>query len=126
MTDWRAIILTGASGGLGRALALELAAPGREMLLCGRDAARLSEVAADVAARGARAEVLALSLADLPALTAALADYALRHPVDLLLANAGVKTGNRDGIEPAAHMARVVAVNLTAAIACTQAVLPGI
>ncbi|MBL3553521.1 SDR family NAD(P)-dependent oxidoreductase, partial [Rhodovulum sulfidophilum] len=44
MTDLiRSVVLTGASGGLGRALAAELAAPGRRMLLMGRDAQRLAE-----------------------------------------------------------------------------------
>ena len=42
----RVIVITGASSGLGRALALEYAAPGVTLALIGRDADRLEDVAA--------------------------------------------------------------------------------
>lgn len=61
----RTIVVTGASSGIGRELALQLASPGREIWLIARNQERLDEVAAKVNARGARAEVVSLDLADL-------------------------------------------------------------
>jgi short-subunit dehydrogenase len=58
------IVVTGASSGIGRELALRLAAPGVELWLIGRDRGRLAEVSALVEARGAVPRVSALDLAD--------------------------------------------------------------
>jgi short-subunit dehydrogenase len=119
------IVLTGASGGIGLALSTELAAPGLRMLLCGRDRARLEQAAQRARAKGAQVELLSQSLNAPQAFAAALKDYDRRHPIDLLILNAGVKTGNHDGIEDLAQTERVIAVNLTAAFHAVQAVLPG-
>lgn len=125
MTDpIRSVVLTGASGGLGRALAAELAAPGRRMLLMGRDAQRLAEAAGAARARGAEVETAAVPLTETAALSRCLREFDVVHPVDLLIANAGVKTGNRGGIEPVVQAERVIAVNLTATIHAVQALLP--
>lgn len=121
----RSIVLTGASGGLGLALTGALARPGVHMLLGGRDADRLAQAVATARAAGAIPEVLTVPLTEGPDLARALEDYDRRHPIDLLLLNAGVKTGNRDGIEDMAQAERVIAVNLTATLQAVQAVLPG-
>lgn len=121
----RTVVLTGASGGLGLALTEALAKPGLHMLLGGRDAARLAQAEQIARAKGAIPELLTVPMTEPAALAAALADYDRRHPVDLLLLNAGVKTGNRDGIEDIAQTERVIAVNLTATIHAVQALLPG-
>lgn len=121
----RVIAITGASGGLGQALAAAYAAPGRHLLLCGRDADRLAAAARVATAAGAQVDLLPASLADPDAFAAALAAFDARCPVDLLIVGAGVKTGNTDGIEAPAQLRRVVAVNLTGALLTVQAVLPG-
>jgi short-subunit dehydrogenase len=59
------IVVTGASSGIGRELALQVAAPGVELWLIGRDRARLDEVSALVAARGATPRVAEMDLADI-------------------------------------------------------------
>lgn len=87
------IVLTGASGGIGTALAHEYAAPGRVLLLVARDADKLKALARDVEARGATAEWAAIDVRDRAALRAALAEFDGRHPVDLVIANAGVTGG---------------------------------
>jgi short-subunit dehydrogenase len=122
--DINVIVLTGASGGLGQALACELARPGRHFLLAGRDAKRLTEVRTKVEALGASAEILDLPVEDHEGWTRALKDFDARRPVDLLVVNAGVKTGNHWGSEPPVETARVIAVNLSAPIAQVQALLP--
>lgn len=52
------IVITGASRGIGRALALALASPERRLVLVARDRERLAEVASGIAARGGRSAVL--------------------------------------------------------------------
>jgi short-subunit dehydrogenase len=59
------IVVTGASSGIGRELALQMAAPGVELWLIGRDEARLDEVSALVAARGAHPRVAVMDLSDI-------------------------------------------------------------
>ena len=124
MKNPQVIILTGASGGLGQALACELARPGRHFLLAGRDRARLDSVRHQVEAAGASAEVLELPVEDHAGWIAALTEFDARHPVDLLIANAGVKTGNQSGCEPPQENARILSVNLAAPMIQVQALLP--
>jgi short-subunit dehydrogenase len=81
------ILITGASSGLGAALARAHARAGVTLLLWGRDAARLDAVAAQCRALGAYADVAAFDLRDLDGLTARLAACA---PIDLAIFCAGV------------------------------------
>ena len=52
------ILITGATGGIGGALALEYAAPGKKLILQGRNQARLQALAAEEILRGLRGEKL--------------------------------------------------------------------
>jgi short-subunit dehydrogenase len=58
----RRVLITGASSGIGRALAFELAAPGTELILTGRRSDALADVAIGVDARGAEVETHVLEL----------------------------------------------------------------
>jgi short-subunit dehydrogenase len=121
----RNIILTGASGGLGLALAAELSAPGRRLLLLGRDPARLDLAAEAVRARGGTPRTAQVCNTDSTRLATHLRAFDAEAPVDLLIANAGVKTGNRGGVEPPGQTARVIDVNLRGTICAVEALLPG-
>jgi uncharacterized protein len=88
LTGKRALI-TGASGGIGAAIARELAAHGVELVLTGRRREALEAVAAACAARGVRAEAL---LADLGVPDAAARLWSAARtpgPIDILINNAG-------------------------------------
>lgn len=61
------LVITGASSGIGRELALQSARPGRLIWLLGRDQGRLAEAAGEVRARGAEARTAALDLTDFEA-----------------------------------------------------------
>jgi NADP-dependent 3-hydroxy acid dehydrogenase YdfG len=93
MSGFEGIVISGASRGLGAALALRLAGPGVRMLLVARSEAALRAVAAECAARGARPRIAALDVRDAPALAAALAGFEAEGPVDLVVANAGTSAG---------------------------------
>jgi len=86
----RHVLVTGASSGLGRALALVYAAPGRRLALLGRDATRLGEVAAAVEARGAAAATAVVDVRDRAAMAAAVTAADDARPLDLVIANAGI------------------------------------
>lgn len=64
------VLVTGASGGIGAAVARRLARPGARLVLTGRDTAVLEELAREVRARGARARVLPCDLRDAAAVAA--------------------------------------------------------
>ncbi|MEZ4386937.1 MAG: SDR family NAD(P)-dependent oxidoreductase [Candidatus Krumholzibacteriia bacterium] len=82
------ILITGASRGIGRAIALRLAGPGVTLLLHGRDRSALDRVAGEVGERGAEAEALVADLVD-PVAVIALADLVASQPLDVLVNNAG-------------------------------------
>jgi short-subunit dehydrogenase len=106
------ILITGASSGIGAALAKIYAAPGVRLVLFGRDPGRLEEVAAAVRARGAVAETVTVDVTDRAAMAAAVAAADEAGPLDLVIANAGISSGGAEGKDPAAKARRILAVNL--------------
>jgi len=120
------ILITGATGAIGSALALAYAAPGRTLVLHGRNAARLDEVAQACARLGARTETRALDVREVGALIAWLEDLASRREVDLAIVNAGAISTLRPGSEGEAwrDIERVLDVNVRGALATVTALLP--
>ena len=115
------IWITGASSGIGKALALAFAAQGARLVLSGRNEAALGEVAA------ACGEALVLPFeatdyAALPALAEIAWDW--RGGVDCLVNNAGISQRSLAVDSSFEVYDRIVAVDLLAPIALTQALLP--
>ncbi|HRC27595.1 MAG TPA: SDR family NAD(P)-dependent oxidoreductase, partial [Alphaproteobacteria bacterium] len=103
MSAPRHILITGASSGIGAALAVNYAAPGVRLVLGGRDARRLDEVAARCAAQGADVESSCVDVTDRPAMGAWITAADERGALDLVVANAGVSAGTggaKDGESP--------------------------
>jgi short-subunit dehydrogenase len=90
MKRFSSIVITGASSGIGEALALDYAAPGVALALTGRDAQRLEAVAQACRAKGATVVAAPIDVVDRDALAAWLTAFDDAHPVDLILANAGI------------------------------------
>jgi NAD(P)-dependent dehydrogenase (short-subunit alcohol dehydrogenase family) len=104
--DGRTAIVTGASGGVGYEIALQLAAQGAHVVLASRDKERTVQAAYRIerAARGARVEASFLDLADLASVRRFAGDFLQRGGgLDILVNNAGVSGGPRrvtkDGFE---------------------------
>jgi short-subunit dehydrogenase len=114
-------LVTGATGGIGRAAALALARSGADVIASGRDQAALRELEAN-----ANVVTIAADLAQ-PGAGAQLADdaLALRGRVDVLVNCAGVGSYGPFVACDDAILERLVAVNLVAPIELTRAVLPG-
>jgi short-subunit dehydrogenase len=113
MREPRSIVITGASSGIGAALALAYAAPGVTLALTGRDEKRLSGVAAQCRVRGAEVIPAVLDAADRAGMAAWLRDIDAAHPVDLVVANAGVSAGSGRGGESEEQARAVFDTNLT-------------
>jgi 3-oxoacyl-[acyl-carrier protein] reductase len=119
----RVALVTGASRGIGRAVALGLAARGATVLAAARGD-HAEAVAAEIVGRGGRAEAVALDVTDDARVAALVADVVGRlGRIDVLVNNAGI---TRDQLM--LRMKRedwdaVLATNLTAAYTCAQAVL---
>ena len=114
--------ITGASSGIGEALAIGLAARGAKLVLSGRNIAELERVAA---ACGREALVLPFETTDYAALPGMVAQaWDWRGGVDLLINNAGISQRSFAEESAFAVYERIVAVDLLAPIALTQALLP--
>jgi short-subunit dehydrogenase len=123
----RCVLVTGASGAIGGALALEYAGPGVTLVLQGRKADALHALAAACRARGAVVCTHALDLRDRAALAAWLDALAAQHAFDLLIVCAGVNTHVGPGGEPEPwdEVEAVLQVNLEAAVRTVHRLLPG-
>ncbi len=112
------IVIVGASSGIGRALALELAGPDRKLGLVARRATELADVAAEVRRKGGHAEVEVCDAADVTAAEAAWRALADRlGGVDALVYAAGVMPDVGPDEFNTAKDAQMIAVNVLGAIA---------
>jgi len=112
MRDPRSILITGASSGIGAALAKAYAAPGVRLALSGRDPARLGAVGALCRAAGAQVEEAVIDVTDRVAMEAWLTTLDERQPLDLVIANAGISAGTAAGWERPEQARAIFAVNL--------------
>jgi len=120
----RRILITGASSGLGAALAEVYAAPGVTLLLAARRPYKLDAVAQRCRAQGATVEVSALDVTDRDATEAWVLESDAVAPIDLVIANAGISAGTGSGEEPTEQARDVFAVNLVGVLNTVQPLLP--
>lgn len=108
------ILITGASSGIGRALALVYARPGVSLSLIGRDRERLEDVAATARAQGASVSLGQLDVRDQDAMAQWIKAADARHPFDLVIANAGITTGLSPGeiAEDPGAVRAIIGINL--------------
>ncbi|GJE46542.1 SDR family NAD(P)-dependent oxidoreductase [Methylobacterium soli] len=111
------ILITGASSGIGAALARHYAAPSATLILNARDPDRLEAVAQACRAKGAQVEVERLDVRDRAGMRAFLQAADARHPLDLVIVNAAINGGHpAGGIETEETAFETVDINLNGAL----------
>jgi short-subunit dehydrogenase len=120
------ILITGASSGLGAALAVQYAGPHTRLFLGGRDMARLMETEKACVAKGSEVH---LQMADVTAhalMHQWIVGVDKRYPLDLVIANAGI-SGGTSGLTPekfAEQSARIFETNVTGVLHTIHPILP--
>ena len=124
--DGRVALVTGASRGIGEAIARRLASEGAVVLAAARSTESLDRVVAEIASAGGKARALALDVSDAVSIEAAVKSALEGNgQIDVLVNNAGITEDNlllrmsRDAWD------RVLSTNLTGAFLLTQAVVKG-
>ncbi len=126
MTSTATALITGASSGIGVALANELARRGRDLTLVARRADRLRELADEIAAtHGVRVEWIACDLTDAADRDRIPAEIAERKlAVDMLINNAGMGTVGRFQQLPIGPEFQMIRLNVEAMVALCGAFVP--
>lgn len=126
-SDWLGLsgkiaVVTGAAGGMGRAIAASFAEAGAAVALLDRDTAGCEALARELAATGARALPIGCDTADEASAAAAAQAVAERlGPADILVNNAGVLRPGPLASLSIAEWNALLAVNLTGYLVCAQA-----
>lgn len=122
----KTILITGATGGIGSALAQAYAEPGNTLILQGRNAIRLAELTALCETQGARVLTRILDVRKLDELSGWLKEVSQLEKVDLVIVNAGVNTniGPEGKGERWENVQNLIQVNVLATMATVDAVLP--
>lgn len=119
------MFITGASSGIGKGVALEIAARGAQLGLLARRAELLNEIVDEARAKGVKAIAVAADVRDAKAVREA-ADRVRGElgPIDMLIANAGIGTTDHALRLTPEHAANVIGINVLGAINSVAAVLP--
>ena len=122
------MLITGATGGIGAALARSYASAGRTLILHGRDPARLETLSESCRALGARVLPMTFDLRDPDTTVRELRSISQHESIDLAVVNAGVTKmiGDGEQVESMAVAREVLSVNLDGVLATVAGVLPEI
>jgi 3-oxoacyl-[acyl-carrier protein] reductase len=122
--EGRIALVTGASQGIGRACALELARQGATVTLAARNEAKLADVASEIASAGGQAAAFALDVASEDSIKAgAKAVLEKFGKIEILVNNAGITRDDLAMKMKRADWDDVLATNLTGAFVLTQALM---
>jgi short-subunit dehydrogenase len=110
------IVITGASSGLGHALALEYAAPHRVLGLIGRNETRLQQTAEQCRRQGATVLIGLVNVAQADDIVTWINAFDDQHPIDLCIANAGISAGTGGGGESLEQIHNIFNINVNGVV----------
>ncbi|HET6977751.1 MAG TPA: SDR family NAD(P)-dependent oxidoreductase [Pyrinomonadaceae bacterium] len=121
----KVVLITGASSGIGKGIALEIASRGAHLGLLARREDLLNEIVSEANARNVKAIAVAADVRDVKAVREA-ADHIRKElgPIDILIANAGIGTSDHATRLTPEHAEKVIGINVLGAINSVAAVLP--
>jgi len=118
-------MITGASSGIGRGLALEIAARGAHLALLARREDLLNEIVNEAGKRNVKAVAATADVRDAKAVREAADRFRTElGPIDILIANAGIGTSDHAVRLTPEHAAKVIGINVLGAVNSVAAVLP--
>lgn len=123
----KTLLITGATGAIGGALAKQYAAPNTRLILQGRKQAELDTISRECEAKGAIAITVSLDLQDRAALETWLDTIFSHEKVDLLIVNAGIcihANSDNQHVEQWRDIEATLEINLRAALAIVSRILP--
>lgn len=118
------IVITGASSGIGQALAELYARPGILLALTGRDATRLDAVAETCRQRGAAVVAETVPVTDRAAMASFIQRVAAQTRLDLVIANAGVSGGFKDWDDFDTYVRAITSVNIDGVLNTVNPAIP--
>ncbi|NVB38134.1 SDR family NAD(P)-dependent oxidoreductase [Pseudenhygromyxa sp. WMMC2535] len=118
-------LITGASSGIGAALARALAAEGTEVVLAARREQALRALADEIIAAGGRAHVQVLDVADPAHTEAVVRELDEAHALELVIANAGTSRSRHGTALRWEDCASIIDVNIRGAVATLTGAIPG-
>jgi NADP-dependent 3-hydroxy acid dehydrogenase YdfG len=124
MKNPRSILITGASSGLGAALARHYAQPGITLHLQGRNRERLEATAASCRVNKAMVYTQCIDVTDANAMAQWVLDADQKAPIDLVIANAGISAGTGIHGETGDQVRHIFATNIDGVINTLQPVIP--
>jgi len=125
MKKQRTILITGASSGIGRALAVLYAEPETLLLLTGRNVANLQEAANLCRNKGAAVDICTIPVTDRAAFEKKILEWDEAHPIDLVIANAGVSGGtSMDAAQNEMQFREIMETNLTGTFNTVNPLIP--
>lgn len=122
----RSILITGASSGLGEALAVLYADSGMTLHLLGRNEARLRHIAGVCSAAGARVFFACIDVRDRQAMAGWLLQQDALAPIDLVIANAGISAGTGGDEEDEAQARMIFSTNIDGVLNTVWPLLPAL
>jgi short-subunit dehydrogenase len=119
------VLITGGTSGIGRACALEFGRAGAKVVITGRDAAKLADAAAELAAAGIEHRTVQADVGDLAAATQAVADtVAAFGRLDVLINNAGLSMRAKFADVDVKVLEQLMQTNFFGTVYTTKAALP--